>query len=152
MKRPSPPAAREGDERGGCGGPAWRQHGQGGRRGEDLAPAGVSSASPPRASGPGQGTKGRLRAYNPQGLQRLFMRFRIFLFCVVLAAAGAAASWYAGLWQLPAVAATPPQPQGRRGAFEGGKVPVVAGTVEKKDVPIWLDGLGTVQAFNMVVV
>lgn len=31
-------------------------------------------------------------------------------------------------------------------------VPVVAGAVEKKDVPIYLDGIGTVQAFNTVTV
>ena len=31
-------------------------------------------------------------------------------------------------------------------------VPVVAGRVEKQDVPIYLDGLGTVQAFNTVTV
>ncbi len=31
-------------------------------------------------------------------------------------------------------------------------VPVVAGTVEQKDVPIYVDGLGTVQAFNTVTV
>ena len=31
-------------------------------------------------------------------------------------------------------------------------VPVVAGTVAQKDVPIYLDGLGTVQAFNTVTV
>lgn len=31
-------------------------------------------------------------------------------------------------------------------------IPVVAGTVEQKDVPIFLDGLGTVQAFNTVTV
>jgi multidrug efflux system membrane fusion protein len=43
---------------------------------------------------------------------------------------------------------------GRRGAAAGGggPVPVVAGTAEKKDVPIYLDGLGTVQAFNTVTV
>ena len=44
-------------------------------------------------------------------------------------------------------------PGGGRGA--GGPnlpVPVVAGTVEKRDVPIYLDGLGTVQAFNTVTV
>src|SRR5437016_10495984 len=34
----------------------------------------------------------------------------------------------------------------------GGAVPVVAGKVEQKDVPIYLDGLGTVQAFNTVAV
>ena len=31
-------------------------------------------------------------------------------------------------------------------------MPVVAGKVEQKDVPIYLDGLGTVQAFNTVTV
>lgn len=31
-------------------------------------------------------------------------------------------------------------------------VPVLAGTVEEKDVPIYLDGLGTVQAYNTVTV
>jgi membrane fusion protein, multidrug efflux system len=32
----------------------------------------------------------------------------------------------------------------------GGPVPVVAGVVQKRDVPIYLDGIGTVQAFNTV--
>src|SRR6476469_10953389 len=42
---------------------------------------------------------------------------------------------------------------GRRGAGPGGPVPVVvAGKVEEKDTPIYLDGLGTVQAFNTVTV
>jgi len=41
--------------------------------------------------------------------------------------------------------------RGRLGAG-GGQVPVVAGTVERKDMPIYLDGLGTVQAFNTVTV
>jgi multidrug efflux pump subunit AcrB len=34
----------------------------------------------------------------------------------------------------------------------GGPVPVIAGKVEQKDMPIYLDGLGTVQAFNTVTV
>ncbi|MBV8141203.1 MAG: efflux RND transporter periplasmic adaptor subunit, partial [Verrucomicrobia bacterium] len=38
----------------------------------------------------------------------------------------------------------------RRGV--GGKVPVVAGVVQKRDVPIYLDGIGTVQAYNTVTV
>src|SRR4029077_14546262 len=43
---------------------------------------------------------------------------------------------------------------GRRGggAAGGGPVPVGAGKVEEKDTPIYLDGLGTVQAFNTVTV
>jgi multidrug efflux system membrane fusion protein len=40
--------------------------------------------------------------------------------------------------------------QGRPGA--GMPVPIIAGTVTSKDVPIYLDGLGTVQAFNTVTV
>ncbi len=40
---------------------------------------------------------------------------------------------------------------GLRGAG-GAPVPVVAGNVERKDVPIYLEGLGTVQAFNTVTV
>jgi multidrug efflux system membrane fusion protein len=34
----------------------------------------------------------------------------------------------------------------------GGPVPVVIGTVAEKDVPVYLDGIGTVQAFNTVAV
>ena len=34
----------------------------------------------------------------------------------------------------------------------GGPVPVVAGAVQKRDVPIYLDGIGTVQAYNTVTV
>jgi membrane fusion protein, multidrug efflux system len=34
----------------------------------------------------------------------------------------------------------------------GGPVPVVAGIVQKRDVPIYLNGIGTVQAYNMVTV
>lgn len=44
---------------------------------------------------------------------------------------------------------------GGRGGGPGGPegpVPVVAGSVEKRDVPIFLDGIGTVQAFNTVTV
>jgi len=41
---------------------------------------------------------------------------------------------------------------GSRGPGSFGPVPVVAGVVTSKDVPIYLDGLGTVQAFNTVTV
>jgi multidrug efflux system membrane fusion protein len=44
-----------------------------------------------------------------------------------------------------------PAGQGQRGAA-GGLVPVVAGIVQKRDVPIYLDGIGTVQAYNTVTV
>jgi membrane fusion protein, multidrug efflux system len=39
--------------------------------------------------------------------------------------------------------------QGQRGGA-GARVPVVAGVVQKRDVAIYLDGIGTVQAFNTV--
>jgi len=39
-----------------------------------------------------------------------------------------------------------------RGGASTNAVPVLMGTVEQKDVPIFLDGLGTVQAFNTVTV
>jgi multidrug efflux system membrane fusion protein len=41
--------------------------------------------------------------------------------------------------------------QSQRGG-PGAPVPVVAGVVQKRDVPIYLDGIGTVQAFNTVVI
>ncbi len=41
---------------------------------------------------------------------------------------------------------------GSRPGMPAMPVPVVAGTVEKRDVPIFLEGLGTVQAFNTVTV
>jgi multidrug efflux system membrane fusion protein len=39
---------------------------------------------------------------------------------------------------------------GGRGAGFGGPVPALIGTVEQKDFPIYLDGLGTAQAYNTV--
>ena len=39
-----------------------------------------------------------------------------------------------------------------RGSMSNAPVPIVPGTVERKNVPIYLDGLGTVQAFNTVTV
>ena len=43
---------------------------------------------------------------------------------------------------------------GRRAGAQGGNnaVPVVTGSVQKKDVQIFLDGIGTVQAYNMVTI
>ena len=46
----------------------------------------------------------------------------------------------------------PAAPQGPGGRGAGGIVPVVAGTVMQKDVPIYLEGLGTVQAQNTVTI
>ncbi len=43
-------------------------------------------------------------------------------------------------------------PGAGHGALSNAPVPIVAGTVQQKNVPIYLDGLGTVQAFNTVTV
>jgi multidrug efflux system membrane fusion protein len=50
---------------------------------------------------------------------------------------------------------TPPSASdasGKGGRGGGGPVPVVAGTVTQKDVPIYLEGIGTIQALNTVTV
>jgi membrane fusion protein, multidrug efflux system len=75
------------------------------------------------------------------------MRARVFFILVLLAAGIGGAAWYFA-YAKPEPAAA----QGRRGGFEGGRIPVVPATVAQQDVPIYLDGLGTVQAFNAVVV
>lgn len=46
----------------------------------------------------------------------------------------------------------PAETVGPRGGLGTNPVPVIAGSVERKDVPIFLEGLGTVQAFNTVTV
>ena len=67
-----------------------------------------------------------------------------------------------GWWTCHRRASADPAPGAAGGGGRGGRagaagaggapVPVVAGKVEQKDVPIYLDGLGTVQAFNTVTV
>jgi multidrug efflux system membrane fusion protein len=74
------------------------------------------------------------------------MRARVILVLALLAAGIAGAAWYFA-YAKP----TPSATQARRG-LEGGRIPVVPATVRRQDVPIHLDGLGTVQAFNAVVV
>ena len=72
-----------------------------------------------------------------------------FLLILVLAAAAFAA------WHFRPQAETPPLAGGRGGGGKPGDlppVPVVAGMVEKKDIPIYLNGLGNVQGFNVVTV
>jgi multidrug efflux system membrane fusion protein len=59
-----------------------------------------------------------------------------------------------GIWfythRAPAAGGATAGKAGGRGA--GGPVPVVAGTVVQKDVPIYLEGIGTIQALNTVTV
>ena len=74
---------------------------------------------------------------------------RMLLVLLVLAATGAAAYWW---WFRPAAETTEAAaPGGRRGrGAKGDPVAVLAGIVERRDVPIYLEGLGTVQASNTV--
>src|SRR5689334_23100491 len=91
------------------------------------------------------------------------MRATRLIFVLVLAAAAAGSvGWYflgdrSHLpWQKAEQQAE--QPKQRRMGRGGDStspdmpVPVVAGTVEQRDVPLYLSGLGTVQAFRTVTV
>jgi membrane fusion protein, multidrug efflux system len=62
------------------------------------------------------------------------------------------AGWWSFQHRASPDASSSTRTSGRRGGAPGGPVPVVAGKVEQKDMPIYLDGLGTVQAFNTVTV
>lgn len=75
------------------------------------------------------------------------MRARVLLILVLLAAGIGGAAWY-----FASAKPAPSAAQGRGGGIEGGRIPVVPATVTQEDVPIYLDGLGTVQAFNSVLV
>ena len=79
---------------------------------------------------------------------------RLLLLLVLLAAAGGGAYW----WYAHHDTGQQTAAAGRRGfggARRGGTdpetpIPVLAATSERRDVPIYLDALGTVQAFNLV--
>ncbi|MDT7951223.1 MAG: efflux RND transporter periplasmic adaptor subunit [Acetobacteraceae bacterium] len=79
---------------------------------------------------------------------------RALVVLVLLGLAGGGVYW----WWHGHSAATEQTAQrgGGRGRRSGGDpntpVPVVAGTSERKNVPIYLDALGTVQAFNLVAI
>ncbi len=68
----------------------------------------------------------------------------IGLVCAVLVVGG-------GLWAIKSQSAAASKASALAAKLPP-PVPVVPGTVEQKDVPIYLDGLGTVQAFNTVTV
>jgi len=75
------------------------------------------------------------------------MRPRLMLFGLVLLALAGSAGWY---WVAPGRA--PAQAQGCRGQDPGSVVAVVAGTAAQRDVDIFLDGLGSVAAYNTVTI
>ena len=76
---------------------------------------------------------------------------RLILLAILACAGGAA--WY--YW--PQISAkfsgqTAQQGPGGRGRFAGGAVPVTVAPVTRKDLPVLLDALGTVQALNTITV
>lgn len=68
------------------------------------------------------------------------------------AAAIAAVIWYLHSRGGDASSSSAPNPGKGSGGREGRVVPVQVSTAEKKDFPVWLDGLGTVAAYQQVTV
>ena len=74
---------------------------------------------------------------------------RVLLVVLVLAAFGGAGYYYHSRGE-PAAASPNLGGLSHRGGTDDAPVPVLAGRSEARDVPVYLDGLGTVQAFNLV--
>jgi len=74
---------------------------------------------------------------------------RLILTLLLLGVAGGGAYWWVYLRTPTETAAAP---SGRRRFTPPDAIPVLVATAEARDVPIWLDGLGTVQASASVVV
>ena len=72
-----------------------------------------------------------------------------FWFAIAVLCVGAGAAAYFGLGTAAISYLSPPAPITKAAAPA---IPVVASTVKRTDVPIYMNGLGTVQAFNSVVV
>jgi multidrug efflux system membrane fusion protein len=80
---------------------------------------------------------------------------RLLLVLLLLGAAGGGAYYWYVVREQPAeqtVASGAPAGRGgrRRGGSDGTPTPVLTARSTVQDVPVWLDGLGTVQAFNLV--
>ena len=79
------------------------------------------------------------------------MRRLILLLVLLAAAAGGGGYWWFYL-RAPAETAGAQAPGGRRRFAPPDSIPVLLANAEARNVPIWLDGLGTVQASASVVV
>ncbi len=77
---------------------------------------------------------------------------RTLLVLILLGAAGGGAWYYlhASYLQAPGATEQAQARRGRRGSPDGEPTPVLAAAAATSDVPIYLDALGTVQAFNTV--
>ncbi len=78
-------------------------------------------------------------------------RSRIWLWLLILVIAAAAAVWYFGPRLTPPKATTKGG-RGGRGAGSGLAIPVAVSVAKRGDVPVYLDGLGSVNAFYTVTV
>ena len=78
---------------------------------------------------------------------------RLILVLILLAAAGGGGAYWWYYLRAPSETASGAGPAGGRRRFTPpDNVPVLLAAAEKQDVPIWLDGLGTVQASASVVI
>lgn len=77
---------------------------------------------------------------------------RLILVLILLAASGGGGAYWWKYLRAPAETAAGPAVGARRRFAPPDSIPVLLAAAEKKDVPIWLDGLGTVQASASVVV
>lgn len=78
---------------------------------------------------------------------------RLILVLVLLAAAGGGGAYWWYYLRAPSETASGAGPAGGRRRFTPpDNIPVLLAAAEKQDVPIWLDGLGTVQASASVVI
>ena len=78
---------------------------------------------------------------------------RLILALVLLAAAGGGGAYWWYYLRAPSETASGASPAGSRRRFTPpDNIPVLLAAAEKQDVPIWLDGLGTVQASASVVI
>jgi len=75
-------------------------------------------------------------------------RWALVLLLVVLGSAGAA--WW--FWPSLTGQATPPATTTARGGRNPGAIPVTVAAASRRDIPLLLDALGTVQAFNSITV
>ncbi len=77
---------------------------------------------------------------------------RVLLILLLLVGAGGGAAYYYWHHADPAeqASASGGRRRGGAGAADATPIPVLAARSETRDVPVYLDGLGTVQAFNLV--